>query len=216
MDSQVYILGPQYSSFVRSVMLCCEEKGVNYEYGFKPNGQTIEFGGEQHLAMHPFAKVPVLIHNDRSVFETSSICRYIDATFDGDALQPNDPYERAEVDQWSQALSTYIDEAIVRKYLLELAFPKGENGSIRKDKLVEAMPAVMSSLEILEKQLGEKAFFCCNQFTIADAILIPIIDYIANLNFRDKLLAKAPSLDSYIQRMQERPSGHAVLTHSSK
>lgn len=93
--SQIHIFGPQFSTFVRSVQLCCEEKGIAYTVGTCVNDQNVEFKGAQHLEWHPFGKVPVLLHGDRHLIETASICRYLDAAFEGPALQPDDPWLRA-------------------------------------------------------------------------------------------------------------------------
>lgn len=56
MSKNVYILGPQYSPFIRAVALCCEEKQITYSIGFEPFNDTIKVGSEQHLALHPFGK----------------------------------------------------------------------------------------------------------------------------------------------------------------
>ena len=211
MSAQVQILGPAFSTFVRSVMLCCEEKGISYETKFEINGEPLELNSEAHQHYHPFGKIPALLHNDRTVFETSTICRYIDATFDGPALQPEDSYGRAQVDQWSRAISQYVDQAIVRQYLLEFAFPKGPDGQIRLDKVAEAEPEVIKMLTLLEKLIGGHTFICGDQYSYADAILTPMLDYLSGTPNAATLLPEGSPLNRYIQRMQARPSGQKVL-----
>ncbi|WP_370298274.1 glutathione S-transferase family protein, partial [Pontibacterium sp.] len=176
MSAQVHILGPAFSSFVRSVMFCCEEKGISYETKFEIDGQSLSLNDDTHLQYHPFGKIPALIHGERTLFETATICRYLDATFDGPALQPDDVYQRAKVDEWAAALSSYVDKAIVRQYLLEFAFPKGPDGQVRMDKVAEAEPEVVRMLGIVEKQLGDNDFICGDKYTYADAILTPMLD----------------------------------------
>ncbi|BBB31105.1 glutathione S-transferase family protein [Neptunomonas japonica] len=216
MNTQVQILGPQYSTMVRTVMLCCEEKGITYQIGMQIDGNDIQFKESSHLALHPFGKIPVLIHGENHIFETAPICRYLDAAFDGPALQPTDAYQRALVDQWSQAISCYVDQALVRQYLLEFAFPKGDNGSIRLDKVADAQPEVMSTLEQLEKQLADQAYICGTQYSIADALLTPMLDYLASLPHADSLFTSGSSLLAYVARMRERPSGKLVLIPAGK
>ncbi len=116
---------PQYSSFVRSVALCCEEKGISYSLGFDLPDKKLEFKGSDHYSLHPFGKLPILLHGDRQVFETATICRYLDSEFLGKQLQPSQHYDRAIVDQWCAATSTYIDKALIRDYLIEFSFPRG-------------------------------------------------------------------------------------------
>jgi len=211
MSAQVQILGPAFSTFVRSVMLCCEEKGISYEAKFEINGEPLALNGEAHQQYHPFGKIPALLHNSHTVFETASICRYIDATFDGPALQPEDSYGRAQIDQWSRAISQYVDQTIVRQYLLEFAFPKGPDGQIRLDKVAEAEPEVIKMLTLLEKLIGDHPFICGDQYSYADAILTPMLDYLSGTPNAATLLPEDSSLSRYIHRMQARPSGQKVL-----
>jgi glutathione S-transferase len=208
---EVQILGPQFSNFVRSVQLCCEEKSVPYQLGMQLDGSEVVFKSDQHLALHPFGKVPALKHGERTLIETATICRYIDSAFDGMSLQPEDLYQRALVDQWSHIIAGYIDQALVREYLLEFAFPKGEGGSIRMEKVAEQQPNVINMIRLLEKQIADNAFICGEQYTIADALLTPMLDYLEGLPHSAVLLPPESQLHAYLQRMRQRESGKKVL-----
>ncbi|REC94359.1 glutathione S-transferase family protein [Kushneria indalinina] len=211
MNNQIHIFGPQFSTFVRSVQLCCEEKGIPYTVGTRVDGEDIEFKGAQHLDWHPFGKVPVLLHGDRHLIETVSICRYLDAVFDGPALQPDDPWMRAQVDQWAAILSLYIDQTLVRDYLLEFAIPKGEDGTVRMDRVREAEPEVKRTLALLETQLGDREYLVTDRFTLADAIAVPMLDYLFRLPAMGALITETPRLKDYVERLRARRSGSRVL-----
>lgn len=211
MSEQVHIYGPQFSNFVRSVQLCCEEKGIDYTVGSRIAGERVDFKGPGHFALHPFGKVPVLLHGERRLYETASICRYLDAAFDGPALQPVDPWQRAEVDQWSAVATLYVDQALVRGYLMEFFFPQGEDGSVRMDRVEAAQPEVARMLALLEAQLGEREFLVGERFSIADALAVPMLDYLIRLPQAAPLVADAPRLSAYVQRLRERTSGGKVL-----
>jgi len=215
MNRSVHILGPQFSSFVRTVQLCCEEKGISYTLGLAPDGQEIGFKSPEHFALHPFGKIPVLIDGDRVLCETASICRYLEAEFEGQALLPEDGYQRALVDQWCALLSLYVDKAIVRDYLLEFVFPKGEGGSVRMDKVAEAQPAVLDMLVLVEKQLGEKSFLLGEQLTLADLVIAPQLDYLARLPQAAELIKPGSALAAYVERLRQRASGQKVLVEVS-
>jgi len=211
MNPQVHIFGPTFSSFVRSVMLCCEEKGIKYGVGMILNGTNVAFKSAEHLQLHPFGKVPVLLHGDKALYETCTICRYLDRVFDGPVLQPREPYPRALVDQCSAVLATYVDRALVRKFLLELAFPKGEHNSVRWDVVEAAQPAVETTLQWLEGQLGSRAFIAAEEYSMADAILIPMLDYLAGVPMADELLPPGTLLHDYLLAMRQRPATRKVL-----
>ena len=42
-----------------------------------------------YLALHPFGRVPTLVHDGFALYETGAISRYIDRAFPGPALQPS-------------------------------------------------------------------------------------------------------------------------------
>lgn len=212
----VHIYGPQFSNFVRSVQLVCEEKAIPYTLGFELNGAPVEFRGDQHSQWHAYKKIPILIHDGKALGETTAICRYLDDNFAGAALTPTDPWEKAEVDSWCQQLSLYIDKAIVRDYLLELKFPKGEDGKPRMDVIATHKPAALEALAVLEQKLGDKPFLMGQQWTLADAIAAPIICYAVGLQAPVELVAPDSPLRAYAQRMTERDSGKKALASRQK
>lgn len=213
MNQPVHILGPQFSNFVRSVQLCCEEKGISYTLGFDIDGEPVEFHGSQHYALHPFGKVPVLLQGERRLYETGSICRYLDAAFDGPALMPEDAWQRAQVDQWCAVLALYVDQALIRNFILELVFPKGEEGSVRMDKVEAAKPEVLRMLMLLDEQLGKGEFLVGEQFSMADIFAVPMLDFMLRLPLpvANGLMKDFPRLERYVERLRERASGKKVL-----
>lgn len=211
MSDSVHIFGPQFSTFVRSVQLCCEEKGIPYTVGTRIDGERVEFHGPEHRALHPFGKVPVLLHGERRLIETATICRYLDDNFAGVSLQGDDAWQRAQVDQWTSILALYVDDALIRRYLLEFVFPKGEGGSLRKDMVEAAQPQVEKALGLLEAQLGDREYLVLDRFSLADAIAAPMLDYLFKHPPASGLVAGAPRLAAYVERLRQRPASATVL-----
>ena len=73
----IFILGPQFSTFVRSVQLLCEEKSLPYELGVEYQGKEYAFGSENFKSLHPFCKAPVVFVDGRPMYETASVMRYL-------------------------------------------------------------------------------------------------------------------------------------------
>ena len=85
----VKLHGYHYSVYNRIVRIALAEKKVTYtSVEVNPFQQPIP---EQYRAMHPFLRVPTLVHDDFILYETSPITRYIDDSFDGPDLQPKNP-----------------------------------------------------------------------------------------------------------------------------
>ena len=206
----LHIFGPGFSTLVRSVRLYCEEKGLDYTYGMVVQGQPVEWHSEVHRAYHPFGKVPVLFHAGGHIFETRAICRYLDAAFPERTQLPPDLTARTEIDQWSSALATSVDERLVRNYLLLVGGPNPPK-TVDPSLLARAESRVEATLAILDEQLGERSFICGDRYSVADALLTPMLDYLVATARPASWLDPWPRLCNYLECMRARPSGRAVL-----
>jgi glutathione S-transferase len=209
----IHIYGPSFSNFVRSVMLVCEEKHIPYSVGFDVKGNNIPFKGEQHLKWHPFGKIPILIENLSTIDElllpeTASICRYLDSD---KVLQPTVHLDHARHDALCALLSIDVDKVLVREYLLEFAFPKGENNTIRFDVVHKTQPKVSATLALIEKMLSGDNSLSSEKFTIADALLAPMLHYLSGLPTGYDLIADYPNIKQYLDRLMTRKSCQKVL-----
>jgi glutathione S-transferase len=63
------------SPFGRAVMISLEEKGAPYRLAPVVPGTMRT---PEHLACHPFGRVPYLEHGDFTLYETAAIVRYVD------------------------------------------------------------------------------------------------------------------------------------------
>jgi len=210
-NSDVHIYGPSFSNFVRSVMLVCEEKNISYTVGFEVNGENVDFKSDQHFSLHPFGKLPVLIHNELVLPETASICRYLDRTFSGSSLQPQNPIAYAQHDALCALISIDVDKALVRDYLLEFAFPKGEQGAIRFDVVKAAQQQLRKALAFVSQQVEAQIIISGEEFSIADALLAPMLHYLMGLPKGYNLLEEFPILVHYLAKLMQRPSCQKVL-----
>lgn len=212
MSTPITIYGPTFSTFVRSVMMACELKDIPYQVTTEINGEKIEFRSAQHKALHPYTKFPVLMTEKGPIGETVAILHYLENTFGGKKLYPTDPFEQAQVELWSGISGIYVDTDIVRKVLLEYIFPKGENGTVRTDVVEAALPGVENALSVVAEQLGDNAYICGDEITAADLILIPIIDYIEQLEVGQPKVAAHKNLVEYIENVRKQDFAKRVLT----
>lgn len=209
--NQVHIYGVQFSPFVRSVQMVCEEKNIPYEISFEIQGRSVEFKSDAHGLLHPYRKIPVVEHNGKILAETNSICRYLAANFAGPSLTPDDPWLQAKVDEWCELMTTYINFAIVRDYLLELVSSKGEDGKPRYDVLKANRPAAEQAIQLIGAQLQDQDYLFAGQLTLADLITVPCLYYAASLPEKYALIAPDSNLIPYLQRIQQRESAKKVL-----
>lgn len=207
----VEIFGPSFSNFVRSIMLLCEEHGISYQTGFELDGVAIPFKSEEHLKLHPYGKFPVIKHQSFVLKETATICRYLLNTFVANAHKALTNNELARIDEFSALTSIYLDKAIVRNYLLEFAFPKGEKGEVRIDIVKQEQKNVLKALEVIDNELTNEGVLGGNSLTTADVLLAPMLHYLSSLPKDFTLIEAYPRITLYLNRLMERESCRKVL-----
>ena len=106
------LYGASYSVYVRAARLALTEKGVAYQLEpvdvFAPGGVP-----KEHLKRHPFGKIPAFEHGDVMLYESTAILQYADEAFEGPALQPTTPLNRARMTQVISIVNNYVYTDIV-------------------------------------------------------------------------------------------------------
>src|SRR5258708_19847467 len=88
----VELYGYQYSVYSWIARLALEEKGEDYRWiEVNPFAPDVP---ESYLALHPFKRVPTLVHDNFQVYETGAITRSIAEPFPRPPLHPPPPPHR--------------------------------------------------------------------------------------------------------------------------
>ena len=104
------ILGKAASINVRKVLWTCDELGL--PFAREDWGAGLQSTAEPaFLALNPNGMVPVLVDGDFVLWDSHAICRYLAHRYDGAALLPADPRQRALVDQWMDWQATELNNA---------------------------------------------------------------------------------------------------------
>lgn len=143
--TDIIIHGSPFSTYTRTARMAAEEKGVSYDL------QDIEFGSDALKALHPFAKIPVMCHGEATIYETAAIVSYIDGVFDGPSLKPDDAADEARMWQWVSAINDYIDQTMIRGYVLSYVIPQMSGNAPDQDKISAALPEVKRQLGIIDE-----------------------------------------------------------------
>ena len=111
--------GYHYSVYNRIARLALAEKGVAYDrVEVNPFADT----PTEYQALHPFGRVPTLVHDGFVLYETGAITRYVDRAFPGPALQPATPRALARMDQLIGIIDSYGYWPMVRQVFSHRAF----------------------------------------------------------------------------------------------
>jgi glutathione S-transferase len=198
------VFGTEFSTYVRTVRMAFEEKAAEY----KLHDVSVLKGEHKqtpHLARNPFGTVPAFEHDGLELYETSPIVRYIDQVCPGPALTPEDPRQRARMNQIISIIdyhgyASMIGQIVVQRLFTALL----ANGT--DEAIVKAgIPRSQLCLKEFERIRGTSTFLAGNQVTLADLYLVPIIFYL-KLTPESEIMQPFRGLEMWWQAMSERKS----------
>lgn len=186
MSDKPVLYGFDGSTYVRTVRMVLAENGVDYEQ-VPVNVLAGEPRQPEHLARHPFGKVPVLDIDGMRLRETDAICRYVDETRPGPSLVPASARDRARMTEAVNMINSYGYPALVglAGYHLFPEFIGGQNDEARARCEKESVKLI----ELLTDKKGEDKWLAGSQPSLADFFLAPIIFYLTLTPEADKILA---------------------------
>jgi glutathione S-transferase len=161
--------------------------------------------------LNPFRLTPVLqLEDGRTLYESTIINEYLEETHPTPPMLPRDPYERARVrliedttDQYlypavrafTQAQFDYAPPVLTRKKAEQVDHKQVEEGRMK----------IAGHLLRLEETLGSRRWFGGENFSLADAALVPLLTGSLRLL---KILPdpKLPRLNAWVVQVLEHPS----------
>jgi glutathione S-transferase len=212
----------------QKVRVAMAEKGLEYkEHLMTLRGDQFD---DAYMKLNPNAVVPTLIHDGRPVIESSVILYYLDEVFPKPPLMPQDPHQRAAVRQYNKMIDEYVHNSCsiltfataFRPWLGGLTgeqidqrlakSPNKKRAEHKRDvalhglesKFVrEALDYHLKLLKMMEQALGRGPWLAGEQFSLADAAVIP---YILRLDLLKLKRLLSPTVEGWYQRMRARPS----------
>ncbi|SJZ34301.1 glutathione S-transferase [Enhydrobacter aerosaccus] len=190
----IKIHGMQPSTFTRTVRMACHEKGIDYELIQTPPGDGVR-------ALNPFGKIPAITHGDFVLYESAAILRYLDRSFAGPKLWPDEARAAALVDQWVAAISDSLLHSaqfyMATRFKL-LTFPPGMAQKFF-DRTREILPA-------FERQLGATRFLAGEGVSAADLSFAPIFAYFPDVPELKALADTMPNCQRWAGEIAQRSS----------
>jgi glutathione S-transferase len=206
--SDIVVYGIPGSPFMRAVQMGLEEKQAAYRIQVVSPGET---KSEAYLKRHPFGRVPAFEHGDFGLYETQAILRYLDDVFPQPPFQPSNPREAARMNQiigindwyfFPKAAGTIVFQRIVGPTLLGI--------TCDETAVAAGVPMARVCIAELDRLLGGQQFLAGDRLSIADLMLAPQVDFLAETPEGKSLLANT-RLEAWLARMNARPSMQATL-----
>uniref|UniRef100_A0A7N2LAN3 Glutathione S-transferase n=1 Tax=Quercus lobata TaxID=97700 RepID=A0A7N2LAN3_QUELO len=135
-QGEVVLFGTWASNPCTRVELALKLKGIPYEYV----EEDLKNKSELLLRHNPvYKKVPVLVHNGKSIAESLIILEYIECWNSTPKLLPEDPHQRAKVRFWAN----YYDQKVVPIFYIIF----GAKGKEEREKAIEDLSQVLKVFE---------------------------------------------------------------------
>lgn len=203
--TDLVLRGATYSVYTRIARLALAEKALAYtfeEMDIFAEGQP----SAEHLARHPFGRIPVLEQGTFSLYETAAICRYLDEGFAGPPLQPADAKGRARMAQIVGLLDSYAYRTLVWDVFVERIDAPREGRAPDEAKIAAALPKARLCLGALQDLMGAGPWLAGASLSLADLHAAPMLAYFRLTPEGTALLAEHPALAAWWERMSARPA----------
>lgn len=204
--ANIIVYGFDGSTYVRTVRMLLAEKGAEYQL-VPVNVLAGEPRQPQHLARHPFGKVPVLDYDGFRIIESSAITQFLDEVLPGPSLTPGNPKDRARMRMAMSIVDSYGYGALINVAGFHL-FPDFIGGP-NEDARRQGIETGKKVLQELMKLRGNDTFFAGNLLSLGDLYLAPICAYVALTPDANEVFA-VNGFGAWWNRMQALPSYKAT------
>jgi glutathione S-transferase len=217
----------------QKVRLVLAEKGLwwkNHHIDLKRGDHlTPEF-----LKVNPRALVPVLVHDDEVIIESTLICEYLDDRFPDRPLKPRSPLAVARMRLWSKAVDEGL-HAACGTISFAAVFANQLSGGLSKQELEVRLarmpdparrerqrqllelgfeaPFVKDAARLHDKIVGEMdtalergPWLMGEQFTLADVVMAPYIERLDRLTLAGFWGDHRPRVGKWLRALKARSS----------
>jgi glutathione S-transferase len=214
----------------QKVRVALAEKGLEYRE------HLLTLRGDQfspdYMKLNPHAVVPTLVHDARTVIESSVILYYLDEAFPNPPLMPQDLHLRARVRQYNKLIDEYVHNSCTiltfatafRPWFAGLSAaeiearlfksPSKQRAEYKRDVALhgldskyvrDALAHHARLLRMMDESLATGTWLAGERFSLADAAVIPYVLRLDLLRLNGMWAGK-PRIDAWYARMRERPS----------
>lgn len=221
-----------HSTCSQKVRICLAEKGLPFEEIRLDLGKAKDQLKPEYLKINPNGVVPTLVDDGNVVIDSSVICEYLEEKYPEVRLAPEDLVERARMRAWMRFLEEVPTAAVrvpsfnmgflprfegmdrktfegvesdrrpVRKQFYRRMGPSG----FKKEDVLASLEQMSNTCARMNAALEKGSWLVGDQFTLADIVVAPLIDRMADLGMEDIWTDKYPRVSDWYEHMQARPA----------
>lgn len=232
-----------HSTCSQKVRMVLHEKGVKFDEVRIDLGKKEQLKPD-YLKLNPNGVVPTLVDDGVPIIESSVICEYLDEKYSQNPLLPAGIVERARTRAWMHYIEEVAVAAIrvpsfnraflyrfknlnqkefeaqeinprpVRKELFQrMGSPKG----FSREEIDKSLGELSETCRRMDESIADKGpWLMGGQFTLADVLVMPSIDRMADLGLACVWQSKYPRVAEWYERLQARPAFAATYFPGSR
>ncbi len=152
-----------------------------------------------------FGRMPVLEDGDFTLYETQAILRYLERVLPAPHLIPESPTEAARMDQIMGISDWYLFPGVSGVIGFHRIVAPRLMGLVPDEAAIAAaMPRAHVVFGELSRLLGTKAYLASSQLTLADLMVAPHMDFLAQTPEWAELSRDRRNLREWLGRMNDR------------
>ena len=193
MEVTLYESGTSRSSRCRWTLL---EAGISFRSVSRPNLQK----SDEVKAMHPLGKLPIIVIDGKSLFESAAISTYLaDHATKVDLVAAPGSWGRGLHDQWISFVLTEMEAWLWNTAVNKFVLPPEQRieAGFEQNAMMYKRAASM-----LNDVLSDQDYLVEDRFTVTDII----VGWTVNWGRRQGLLEGLTGLQAYLERLFERPN----------
>ncbi len=189
-----------------------------------------------YLKLNPNGVVPTLVHDGRTIIESTVILEYLEDAFPQTPLRPTDPLSRAIMRLWMKRLDEGLHAAAgvlmnavgyryrylnmspaqLETYLAEVRDP--DKRAVKRQVIEQgtdapqvagALRRFQTVLEDIDARLREEGLWLCGEtYSLADAAYTPYLFRLETMQMSELWEDALPHVRDWYRRIRERPSFH--------
>jgi glutathione S-transferase len=226
-----------HSTCSQKVRICLAEKGLPFEDIRLDLGKGKDHLKPDYLKINPNGVVPTLVDDGAIILDSSVICEYLDEKYPAVRLTPDDLVLRARMRAWMRFLEE-VPTAAVRVPSFNMGFlPRFEGldrkrfeqeqsdirpirkqfyrrmgpGGFKREDVEASLEQLGNTCARMDKALAEGPWLLGETYSLADIIVAPLIDRMADLGYASIWEPKFPRVADWYARMQARPAFRATF-----
>lgn len=196
----VKLYNTQRCPYARRTRIVLHEKGIDFE----THEVDLANKSEEFLSVSPTGKVPVIVVDGESIYESNVVNQYLDEVTDEPRLMPEDPRLRAHARIWMALADTDFFPAV-------FAASVGRERGFSEVRISEAFEKLESTLRKLEERLEDRDYLA-DGFSLADVAYAGNFVRLRELEERGEAsLEDYPNVAAWMERLESRSSYEAAV-----